>query len=91
MPTRFSRFDPALTPILTEAFERAWITVERSGVTAKLDEVPVLREAIATRIIVMAEGGMTNVTDLAMDALSHVTETHFPEAGETLPSSDRPR
>jgi hypothetical protein len=32
----------------------------------------------------MVEGGMTNVTDLAMDALSHVTETHFPEAGETL-------
>ena len=86
MPTRFSRLDPALTPILIEAFDRAWATVAQSGVAANLDgATDAVREAIATRIIEMVEGGMTNVTDLAMDALSHVTETHFPDAGETLP------
>jgi hypothetical protein len=85
MPTRLSRLDPALTPILTEAFERAWATVERSGVAETLNGgATAVREAIASRIIAMAEDGMTNVTDLAMDALSHVTETRFPEAGETL-------
>jgi hypothetical protein len=85
MPVRFSRFDPALTPILTEAFERAWATVEGSGVAEKLNGAAGgLREAIATRIIAMVEDGMTNVTDLAMDALAYVTDTRCPEAGERL-------
>jgi hypothetical protein len=84
MPTRhFARFDPSITPILTEAFDRAWRTVEASGVAAKLDgEATKMREAIALRIVAMADSGITSATDLAMDALSYVTEQRFPGAGE---------
>lgn len=87
MPTRhFTRFDPALTPILTQAFDRAWATVQASGVAARLDgNADAVREAIALRIVTMAETGMTNASDLAMDALAHVTEKTFPEAGEPAP------
>jgi hypothetical protein len=89
MPTRhFARFDPSLTPILTEAFDRAWRTVEASGVSAGLDgKAAEMREAIAQRIVAMADAGNTNATDLAMDALSYVTEQRFPNAGERLSDS----
>jgi len=89
MPTRhFARFDPSLTPILTEAFDRAWRTVEASGVAAGLDgKAAEMREAIAQRIVAMADAGNTNATDLAIDALSYVTEQRFPNAGERLSDS----
>ena len=81
MPTRhFARFDPSMTPILTEAFDRAWRTVEASGVAAGLDgKTAEMREAIAQRIVAMADTGITSATDLAMDALSYVTEQRFPD------------
>lgn len=84
MPKRhFARFDPAFTPILTQAFDRAWKTVEESGVAAALDgSKDAMREAIALRIVAMADAGTTNRSDLAMDALSYVTERGFPNAGE---------
>jgi hypothetical protein len=86
MPTRqFSRFSPEMTAVLTAAFDRAWKTVEDSGVAATLDgQTDAMRDAIARRIVAMADGGMTNVSDLAMDALSHVTELKFPATGEPL-------
>ena len=88
MPIRhFARFDPSMTPILTEAFDRAWKTVEASGIAAKLDgQAADMREAIALRIVAMADSGITSATDLAMDALSYVTEQRFPATGE--PASD---
>jgi hypothetical protein len=43
-----------------------------------------MRRSIARRIVTMAEQGLTNVTELAMDALSYVTEKQFPEAQEGL-------
>jgi hypothetical protein len=84
MPTRhFARFDPSLTSILTQAFDRAWATVEASGAAAALDGgASALREAIALRIVAMANAGLLNATDLAMDALSYVTERRFGGAGE---------
>lgn len=83
MPTQeFSRFDPALTVVLTAAFDQAWHTVEASGVAATLDgAAAAMREAIARRIVAMAEAGMTNASELAMDALAHVTEMQFPHGG----------
>jgi hypothetical protein len=90
MPTRhFARFDPSMTPILTEAFDRAWGTVEASGITAGLDgNTAEMREAIALRIVAMADSGITSATDLAMDALSYVTDLRFPNAGERLSDGD---
>ena len=84
----FSRFDPALTPILTEAFDRAWQTVEASGGVAAAPNgtADAMREAVALRILAMADAGMTNPTELAMDALSHATELKFPEWSQ-LPAS----
>jgi hypothetical protein len=83
----FARFDPTLTPILTEAFDRAWKTVEASGVAAALDgDAAAMREAVARRIVAMADAGMTNPTELAMDALAHATELKFPQ-GCLLPAS----
>jgi hypothetical protein len=79
----FSRFEPALTPILTEAFDRAWKTVEASGVAPAVNgDAAAMREAIALRIIAMADAGMTNPTELAMDALSHASELKFPQGGQ---------
>ena len=85
MPTReFARFDPALTVVLTAAFDQAWQTVVASGVAATLDgAAPAMREAIARRIVAMAEAGMTNASELAMDALAHVTEMQSPAGGES--------
>jgi hypothetical protein len=86
LPERFAAFEPALTTILTEAFDRAWQTVESSGAAQSLDGArDRMREAIARRIIDMATGGMTNVTELAMDALAHVTDKAFPGFAERPP------
>jgi hypothetical protein len=41
-----------------------------------------MREAIALRIVAMADSGIASATDLAMDALSYVTEQRFPGTGE---------
>ena len=80
-----SGFDPALTIVLTEAFDRAWSTVESSGVAAAVNGgAEAMRRSIALRIVTMADQGVTNVTELAMDALSYVTENEFPEGQEKL-------
>ena len=80
-----SGFDPALTIVLAEAFDRAWNTAEDSGVTTVVNGgAEAMRRSIAQRIVAMADLGMTNVTELAMDALSYVTETQFPEGQEGL-------
>lgn len=82
-----SHFDPALTARLTQAFDRAWEMVETSvGVSGLNGRAASLREAIALRIVERANAGMTNVNDLAIDALSHVTDSQLPEARETLPT-----
>jgi hypothetical protein len=81
----YSGFDPALTVVLAEAFDRAWSTVESSGVATVVNGgAEAMRRSIALRIVTMADQGLTNVTELAMDALSHVTEQEFPEGQERL-------
>jgi hypothetical protein len=78
-------FDPALTVVLAEAFDRAWSTAESSGVTTVVrGGVEAMRRSIALRIVTLADQGLTNVTELAMDALSYVTEKEFPEGQERL-------
>jgi GMP synthase PP-ATPase subunit len=81
----YSGFDPALTIVLAEAFDRAWNTAENSGVTTVVKGgAEAMRRSIALRIVTLADQGLTNVTELAMDALSYVTEKQFPEAQEGL-------
>jgi len=71
------------------AFDRAWRTVEASGVAAGLDgKTAEMREAIALRIVAMADTGITNATELAIDALSYVTAQRFPDTGERLSDND---
>jgi hypothetical protein len=79
----YSGFGPALTVVLAEAFDRAWNTVESSGVATVVNGgAEAMRRSIALRIVTMADQGLTNVTELAMDALSYVTENEFPEGQE---------
>lgn len=87
MPARhFARFDPALTVVLTDAFDRAWRTVESSGVAATLNgSRDTMREGLALRIVAMADSGMIDAGELAMDALAFVTDRAFPGTGERLP------
>ena len=75
MPTRhFARFDPSMTPILTEAFDRAWRTVEASGVAAGLEgKTAEMREAIAQRIVAMADTGMARRSRDGRAVLCHGT------------------
>jgi hypothetical protein len=85
----YSGFNPALTVVLAEAFDRAWSTVESSGVGAVLNGgAEAMRRSIALRILTMADQGLTNVSELAMDALSYVTENEFPQGQERL--AERP-
>jgi hypothetical protein len=78
-------FDPVLTVVLAEAFDRAWSTVESSCVaTVAKGGAEAMRRSIALRIVTMADQGLTNVTELAIDALSYVTEKEFPEGQESL-------
>jgi hypothetical protein len=60
--------------------------MQSSGVAARLDgNADAVREAIALRIVAMAEAGLTNPSELAMDALAFLTEKKFPEAEEPAP------
>jgi hypothetical protein len=43
----------------------------------------VLQVDHAVRVVAMADAGMTNAADLAIDALAHVTELCLPQAAET--------
>ena len=83
--TQYSGFDPALSFVLAQAFDRAWSTAESSGVAAVAHSgAEAMRRSIALRIVTMADQGLTSVTDLAMDALSYVTDKEFPEGQERL-------
>ena len=80
--TMLSHYDPAITGVLTEAFDLAWNTMMQSEAAARLDgSAELVREAIAKRIVTMADEGLKEPQELAADALAYVTDMKFPEIG----------
>jgi hypothetical protein len=66
-------FGPAQTRAICDAFEGAWIELQRSGseLTAHA-RAPATRKALAKRIIERALDGLLNVRELRDDALVHL-------------------
>jgi hypothetical protein len=88
VPTRhFSRFDPTLTATLTRAFDRAWAMLKDTEIGASLDgSSDLVREALAKRIVEMADEGVTDVDELSVDALAYVQDNILGVVGR-LPDS----
>jgi hypothetical protein len=68
-------FKPEDTAILTEAFDKAWITFKASGNALAGDAcAPSTRALLAKRIIEFAESGERNVDQLADNGVTYLSE-----------------
>lgn len=73
-PSARGSFDPETTTILSNAFDRAWATIQKSGSPlAAPDRAAATRELLAQSIIADAEAGERNTQTLAENALAHLT------------------
>lgn len=66
---RRQALDPETNIIIGRAFDAAWLTLRAAKGEAGSDE---MREALARRIIDMAQRGERDVTSLRDDALKHL-------------------
>ena len=89
MPTQEpSHFDPNLTKKLAHAFDSAWSMLGQTNAgTALNGNADRVREALAKRIVAMADDGVTDPDELSVDALAFVQEKMFPEGDDGLPTA----
>jgi hypothetical protein len=70
-----SHFDPNLTRTLAHAFDNAWTMLGQTSDGAALNgSADKVRDALAKRIVAMADEGITDPDELAVDALAFVQE-----------------
>ncbi|PZR85675.1 MAG: hypothetical protein DLM68_10760 [Hyphomicrobiales bacterium] len=78
-------FDPESVRVLEIAFDSAWKTVISSGSDLALNgRAASTREALARRIIAMAERGETDPRRLIDDALAHLAASRQDDAPPKL-------
>jgi len=75
MPMRHLHFDPNLTGALAHAFDSAWTMLGESSAGAALNgDADKVRDALAKRIVAMADDGITDPDELAVDALAYIQD-----------------
>ena len=68
-------FDPETADVMSKAFDGAWQSVLASGNGIHLP-ADTMREALALRIIELAQHGERDLTRLRDDAVAHVLRTN---------------
>ena len=75
-------FDADDVRILSDAFDEAWTTVQRSGVSFGQDpQAEATRELLALRIIEMAQLGERDKNRLRDDAIQYLARTNLQSTG----------
>jgi len=70
---KFEPFDPATAEAMSLAFDRAWqVILVRGHETAASAHTERTREALALRIIALAQGGERDVIRLSQEAVEYV-------------------
>ena len=67
------KFDANRTHVICDAFDSAWVFLQKSGSRyAEAAKAPTARAILAKRIIAMAMDGTLDMTQLRDDALAHL-------------------